>query len=515
MRFSHIFIIILLLKQLLWIVFIPMWQFPDEQAHFAQVQNTAENTPINPPNGFTTSKEIDISEFYLGTKRDSFGNNKFTYHPDFNLDYSSSLIGPYEEIFKRFPSKFRKEKVSNEATAYPPLYYKIASLAYRTVYSQDLITRVFVSRLINLCLFLLFVYFVYLIGKLLLPESTIFAWVLTILVGFHPMLSFVYGGINSDNLYNLLFTVGIYLGLLILKNPVRLSVIIISLILIILVGYTKPQGKLIYLVFMFPVLYRLWHIRKIFVLGSIFFLLIISLTPTVRHYILNTRLIEDLPVLSEFNGNSIFSYASFQFSRLKKIYRETMPWYWGVFRWLSHTYPRVIHRALNWSVIFSGIGYIFLLRKYLKNRRLNISLLAFSYLIYITFVYALSITTYDYLFTTWHGFSLGLQGRYFFPTIVAHLAILLLGWYYLLPKAHKTFGLKIIGFAMIGLHFYAQIFVVTSYFDTGSLRTFFTQASQYKPWFFKSPLLEMLVFIYLLTFLYFVIKYFKAATKLK
>ena len=32
-------LVVIFLKQILWLGIVPLWQFPDEQAHFAQVQN--------------------------------------------------------------------------------------------------------------------------------------------------------------------------------------------------------------------------------------------------------------------------------------------------------------------------------------------------------------------------------------------------------------------------------------------------------------------------------------------
>ena len=74
------------LNALSWIVLIPIWQYPDEQAHFAQVQDTAELGKT--PKGIDTSEEIAVYEKILGTARDGFGNNRYTYHPEFNIDDS-------------------------------------------------------------------------------------------------------------------------------------------------------------------------------------------------------------------------------------------------------------------------------------------------------------------------------------------------------------------------------------------------------------------------------------------
>jgi len=90
----------MLFKQLLWISYIPIWHFPDEQAHFGEVQNYAEGNPINPASSNNTAREIDESEILLSTKRDSLGNNLYIYHPEFNIPYSDSKMGIYENQIK-------------------------------------------------------------------------------------------------------------------------------------------------------------------------------------------------------------------------------------------------------------------------------------------------------------------------------------------------------------------------------------------------------------------------------
>jgi len=86
-----------------------MWQFPDEQAHFGHVAYLAEGGPL--PMGRTNdlNQEIAISEQRLGTYRNKYGNNSFTYNPGFNLEYSQTVTGIYEDEIKNLPPELRKE----------------------------------------------------------------------------------------------------------------------------------------------------------------------------------------------------------------------------------------------------------------------------------------------------------------------------------------------------------------------------------------------------------------------
>ncbi len=76
-------------KGVIWSGVVPLWHFPDEQAHFAQLQNIAEGVKLNKEG--STSEEIYISEKILGTERDERGNNRFTFHSEYNLAYSKSF----------------------------------------------------------------------------------------------------------------------------------------------------------------------------------------------------------------------------------------------------------------------------------------------------------------------------------------------------------------------------------------------------------------------------------------
>ena len=112
-----------------WIILIPIWQYPDEQAHFAQVQDLAQIGYI-PEEGFDTSQEIAISEKVFGTERDGFGNNRYTYHPEFNTEYSNSNNGLFENYIESFDELSRTNLVKREATHNPPLYYFLGSLFF-------------------------------------------------------------------------------------------------------------------------------------------------------------------------------------------------------------------------------------------------------------------------------------------------------------------------------------------------------------------------------------------------
>src|SRR3972149_9854375 len=138
----------LIFKALTWSLLVPLWQTPDEQAHFGHVAYLAEGGELVRHGRFPDmSEEIYTSLAILGTKRDELGNNKFTFHPDYRLDYSQTLNGPREAEIKGLPQSTRTNFVIRESAYYPHFYYQASALIYRLIYPADLFVRAFSVRL--------------------------------------------------------------------------------------------------------------------------------------------------------------------------------------------------------------------------------------------------------------------------------------------------------------------------------------------------------------------------------
>ena len=101
-------LLVTLFKALAWSLLVPLWHFPDEQAHFGHVAYLAEGGTL--PMGRTNdlNQEIAIAEQRLGTYRNKYGNNDFTYRPEYRLEYTDSYTGRYEEEIKALPLASRK-----------------------------------------------------------------------------------------------------------------------------------------------------------------------------------------------------------------------------------------------------------------------------------------------------------------------------------------------------------------------------------------------------------------------
>ena len=215
-----------------------------------------------------------------------------------------------------------------------------------------------------------------------------------------------------------------------------------------------------------------------------------------------------------------------------ELYRQGFPWYFGVYRWLSLTLPIWVYRAIKLVLLVSAAGWgVGLLKKQTGIiRRKPAAIVLFSAL-----VYAGGILGWNFLYWKSHGFSLGIQGRYFFPNLAEHMILLMGGlklfMRFVIPaqatsdvaqagiyfnrfriKSGMTVEKLIIFLAVLGMvifNWYSLWFVSLSYFDNSNFYTFFLQASQYKPWFFKTPFLPGIVGLGLITSGWFLVEMLK------
>lgn len=488
-RLINLFCIFIFANLIVWIFLVPLWHFPDEQAHFGQVAHIAETgRDVGDDSDKNITREIYSSEVFLGTLRDNLGNNKFTFHPEYKIPYSQSLEGIYEaSIGAVAKNGDRKEFVIDEASKYPPLYYIPAAIIYNLFYNSDLFVRVYIARFWSLFLFSLNIYFVYLIAKLLFEKNKLIQLTLTLLVAFQPMMVFANSGVNSDALGNLLFTVFLYYcSRIIVRGLKPISIILLGLTVILCI-YSKPQFILSLPLALLLIVFIVFRDTKgKYKIPSLFTLIVLSV---IALFSVNFFRIGPISLFHQFLSRLDF-YSLIKFTReytISHTYREVLPWYFGIYDWLGVTYPRIIHRMINWTILLSIIGlvkYVFLAFRDRKLRNRNFQ--AGIFLVFVSAVYFIAICFYDWFSWYTQGYQLGVQGRYFFPVIIVHMLLLLIGWREIFPLRFKTSALKLLGVMMVILNVYALFTISKTYYDISTFDKFIIQVSQYKPWFVKS-----------------------------
>lgn len=484
-KLSPIFLLLLVhvLKGIITIIIVPLWEFPDEQAHFGQTAYMVETGfPVNP--NFNLNQEIYYSEQVMGTVRDSRGNNYFTYHPERKHLFSNTTLGPQELFLNQLPTSSRKTYVVNESTRDFPIYYFMAGLGYRLAYHGNLIDRVFLARIVTIIISTVSIYICYQVGLTLFSDS-FFALVLASLVSFHPMFSFVGSGINNDNLMNLWGTTILLMYLKIIKFGLTAKRIVTTGLVIGFGILTKP---LIFplLPSLFLVLLIEWFQSKrpiLKQLGLLIPLIVVSIIAGGWKFVLPIINAGDIMYLPRIKSEHlVITPIDYIISNIQFHYRQTLVWYWGVFKWLGVVLPLNLIRFLKILMVVSGLGMI----KYFITTKPNKYKTMVTFLLIHSLLYILFLSWWDYLTINSMGFSQGLQGRYFFPTIVAHMSLFLIGLSYINTNYQIQVSISAL-LIMISAHFISWIVLITTYYSTNDWHQFFIQLSQYKPSVVKYP----------------------------
>lgn len=515
-RLVTLILVTTLLKGLIWSASIPLWHASDEAAHFAQVEFFAEFDKMPKGNIKDKSKEIVLSERLLGTERDEKGNNKFTYHPEFRIDYSNNFTGLKEEEINNFPKSYRKDLVKTESTRYPPFFYIIGGYFYRLFYNFDLISRVYVVRLVSIFSLVLMTFIAYKIGLMIFKDK-ISSLSLAVLVSFQPMNTFVSSGVTSDSLGNLLFIIIIYFCLKIMFFKQNVKDTIMLSVSIGLAMYTKPQAlvalSFVIFAYTFALFSKKIRFKQFYYLIPLFLLFLyfsgghIVVLKMFENWKFNNN---PLPYIeTKTIGESAYmTFPNFLIWTIKHTISEVFPWYWGVFDWLGVVLPKIVNQIIVRLTLISVFGLLIYFLKIIKKRQFSANFFPVIFMLFTSIMFFLAITVMDYAHFKSHNFSLGIQGRYFFPTIVPHMALLLLGFQEIFAIVKKRIlASKIIAILMIILNFIGLKTLINAYYDSSSIESLLLQISQYKPEIFKGFSLILIFFIYLLLLFIFLLKF--------
>jgi len=162
----------------------PLWQAPDEPAHFNYVQDLA------------LGRGIPVLQ--MG---------------DYDFEYMERIKAA------RFPPEMPIDPIRYESHQ-PPLYYSLEALVYQGVGDRPIAQKVFSLRFFSLLLGALFLATVYRASRQVFPEQPTLALSVTALVAFIPQHLHISGSIENDVLGELLLS-GVLLLLLLRMAPSR------------------------------------------------------------------------------------------------------------------------------------------------------------------------------------------------------------------------------------------------------------------------------------------------------
>jgi hypothetical protein len=204
-----------------WILVLPPFQGPDEEAHFAYVQYLAE-----------TGKKPDR---YAGSGR-SYSTEEGEAMKWANLlvlrgvlaarpDWTPAAERRWREVEASLPAGRSSDGDGpNAAGQNPPLYYALETIPYHLAPGGSFLNRFYVARFTSAFFYVAAVAFMWLIAAELFRPL----WLRTLataIFALHPKLAMLGALINPDTLLVLIWTVFIYLGLRIIRHgpsPTRL-----------------------------------------------------------------------------------------------------------------------------------------------------------------------------------------------------------------------------------------------------------------------------------------------------
>jgi hypothetical protein len=179
---------------LAWSLIVPPFQVPDENAHYAYVQQVAERGTLPrrvSPEGALSPREDQILSSLLTFEIAGHADN-----PAPSTDLQQQVI---DGVAKQNLSAVGSGDALS-ATNNPPLYYALQAIPYKLTPGGKVLDKLAAMRCLSALMGALTVLLVFMFLRELLPGSR-WAWPAgALLVAFQPLFGFMSGGVNNDDL---------------------------------------------------------------------------------------------------------------------------------------------------------------------------------------------------------------------------------------------------------------------------------------------------------------------------
>jgi 4-amino-4-deoxy-L-arabinose transferase-like glycosyltransferase len=186
--------LVALANGLAWSLITPPFEVPDENAHYAYVQQVAERGTV---------PRTVLPEGMLSPAEDATLGTVLFYQivgERYNPAPMSQLQQQAVEQVEHAPLHTRGDGDALSATNNPPLYYALEAIPYRLAVGGSVLDRLAAMRVLSALMGAVTVLLIYLFLSELLPARR-WAWSAGALVAaFQPLFGFMSGGVNNDNL---------------------------------------------------------------------------------------------------------------------------------------------------------------------------------------------------------------------------------------------------------------------------------------------------------------------------
>lgn len=202
-----------------WALFVPPFQAPDENSHFAYVQTLVEEFELP---GDSKRPNYSSTEQRLAMSRSNAEQAAAV--PETKPEWSRAAYERWRDLDARLGDAQRGDGGGpNPARSNPPLYYLYLSPAYLVESGGDIFDRLYVMRLWSVLLLLVTVTGAWLLAGELFERDRRLQLVAAAVVGLQPMVSFLSASVNPDALLYAVWSIALWLGVRLLKRGLTLG----------------------------------------------------------------------------------------------------------------------------------------------------------------------------------------------------------------------------------------------------------------------------------------------------
>ena len=441
--------LIMLVKGALWSLAFPLWQGPDEDDHYAVIQFIGENgrlpdtTDVILPDEVTRSRELaDVG--------------RLDYAPEQRQGWSDGPLGLREAEFDHLPAASRTSTelgTTAKLMHATPLYYVIAAIPYRLIgYGENLLVRMQVQRLFAVLVSSPIVIVAYLIARLLFPNDAALRLTIPTLVAFHPQLTQMTAVISVDGLFFVLYSLLIYLCLLVLRDGLDWKTAVLIGLTFAAAFLIKPTINGFVPLVALVVVYDWWRRKgerwRVFWAAALMNAVI--LPPAAWWMARSWRINHDLfyfnPVVE---GHRIIQNPFYDYQFLphmldyyQSVWGGLFVTWWAHFGWVDTALPPGVYTFLRGLTLLAIMGLAWKLGRDWRQRpsfpgwqqgRRMAPVIVWLFLALTLLVPVILLQGYDLTFWWEFGNGRGLQGRYWLGTVVPMLTFFTLGLLFLLP----------------------------------------------------------------------------------
>jgi 4-amino-4-deoxy-L-arabinose transferase-like glycosyltransferase len=196
-----------------WALFVPPFQSPDENSHFAYAQTLAERFEL-PGNGKGLYSSTEQQLAMSWSNADQAAQVTAT-----KPEWSKQAYEHWRTLEDDIGDAGREDGGGpNPASTNPPLYYLYVSPAYLAAEKGDIFDRLYLMRLSSMLLLLVTVTATWLLAGELFERDRRLQFAAASVAGLQPMVSVLSASVNPDALLIALFSIAFWLGVRILKR---------------------------------------------------------------------------------------------------------------------------------------------------------------------------------------------------------------------------------------------------------------------------------------------------------